>query len=163
MSTVNAFVTQNASSVAVDKDVAARFCGSVKKEIHFSFEKGAESDGSIWRVGRISPMAKIKRISLACDAIAGLTDLDIGLYKPLEVGGAVISKDCFKDGLDPHAGMALTEEYLVAVADVGKEAYLIGSIAAADADRYGAFDIALTGNTAGTNTGTISGVIEYVE
>ena len=36
MSTVNAFVTQNASSVAVDKDVAARFCGSVKKEIQMS-------------------------------------------------------------------------------------------------------------------------------
>lgn len=159
------FVTQNASSVAVDKDVSARFCGATKKVVLFSYEKtAADTDASVQRVARISPFAKILSIKLGCDAIAGLTDVDIGLYKPLEVGGAVINKDCFKDGLDPHAGLStLTEEYAPALADVGKEAYLIGSIAAADVDKYGAFDVALTFNTGGTATGTIAGTIEYIE
>lgn len=164
MATVNEFVTQNASSKVVTSDISARFCGAPVKKVFFSFEKAAETDGSIWRVARISPFAKVLQISLACDAIAGLTDLDIGVYKPLEVGGAVIDADCFKDGLDPHAGLAtLTSEYAQTLADVGKEAYLIAGITAANAKKYGALDIALTGNTAGTNTGTIAGVIEYVE
>jgi hypothetical protein len=158
------FVEQNASSKDVDKDVAARSGGAVVKRILFSFEKGAHTDTSVWRVGKISPHAKIVSIKLACDALTGLTDLDIGLYKPLSVGGAAIDKACFKDGLDPHAGLStLTEEYLVAIADVGKEAWQIAAIDAADVDKYGEFDVALTGNTAGTAEGTISGIIEYVD
>lgn len=158
------FVTQNASSKSVDTDVAARSGGAVVKRILFSFEKAADTDTSVWRVGKISPHAKVVSIKLANDALTGFTDLDIGLYKPESVGGAAVAKDCFKDGLDISAGIAtLTEEYLVALADVGKEAYQIASVAAADVDKYGAFDIALTGNTAGTATGTISGIIEYVD
>lgn len=165
MAAYNDFVTQNASSKAVDADVAARFCGAPRKTMLFSFEKAAgDIDASIWRVARISPFAKILSIKLSSDALTGLTDLDIGVYKPLELDGSEIDKDCFKDGLDPNAGLStLTEEYAPAIADVGKEAYLIAGITAANAKKYGAFDIALTGNTAGTAAGTISGVIEYVE
>ena len=158
------FVEQNASGKDVDKDVAARSGGAVVKRILFSFEKAADTDTSVWRVGKISPHAKVISIKLANDALTGFTDLDIGLYKPLSVGGTVINKDCFKDGLDINAGLStLTEEYLVALADVGKEAWQIAAIAAAEVDKYGEFDIALTGNTAGTATGTISGIIEYVD
>lgn len=164
MTVFTGFVEQNASAVDVDKDVAARNGGAVCKKILFSFEKAADTDTSVWRVGRISPFAKVTRILLGCDALTGFTDLDIGLYKPVEVGGDVIDKDCFKDGLNIASGLStLTEEYAVALADVGKEAYLMGSITAANAKKYGALDIALTGNTAGTATGTISGIIEYVE
>lgn len=164
MATVNAFVTQNASSKAADADVAARSNGSVVKKVFFSFEKGAETDTSVWRVARISPQAKIVGIKFACDAIASLTDLDIGFYKTLDVGGDVIDADCLKDGLDPHAGIStLTEQYAPDPADVGKEAYLIAGLTAAQSVAYGAFDVALTGNTAGTDTGTIAGILECVE
>jgi hypothetical protein len=75
-----------------------------------------------------------------------------------------IDKDCIKDGLDPHAGQtALVEMYVPDLANIGKEAYLIAGVTAADAKKYGAFDVALTGNIAGTATGTIAGVLEYVE
>lgn len=165
MSVFNAFVEQNASGKDVDKDVAARSGGAVVKRILFSFEKvAADTDTSVWRVGKISPHAKIVSIKLSNDALTGFTDLDIGLYKPLSVGGTVISKDCFKDGLNINAGLStLTEEYAPAIADVGKEAWQIAAIDAADVDKYGEFDIALTGNTAGTAAGTISGIIEYVD
>lgn len=44
-----------------------------------------------------------------------------------------MNKDCFKDGLNISAGIStLTEEYLVALANVGKEAWRIALIAAAD-------------------------------
>lgn len=165
MAAKNDFVTQNASSKDVDVDVAARFCGAPVKKVAFSFEKAAgDIDGSIWRVARVSPFAKILSIKLACDAITSLTDLDIGFYKPLEVGGTEIDKDCLKDGLDPHTGQtAIVEMYVPDLANIGKEAYLIAGVTAANARKYGAFDVALTGNTAGTGAGTIAGVLEYVE
>lgn len=68
------------------KTSPARSGGAVKKEIHFSFEKAADTNTSVWRIGKIKPGAIIKRILLACDALTGFTDLDIGLYKPLSVG-----------------------------------------------------------------------------
>jgi len=165
MAAYNDYVTQLASSEKADVDVAARSSGAPVKKLFFSFEKAAaDIDGSVWRIGQISPRAKIVGIKIACDAITSLTDLDIGFYKPKTVGGAAIDKDCLKDGLDPHAAIAtLTEEYAPDPANVGKEAYLIAGLTAAEANGYGTFDVALTGNTAGTDTGTIAGILEYVE
>lgn len=165
MAAYNDFVTQNASSKAADADVAARNNGAVTKKVFFSFEKAAaDINASVWRIARISPFAKIVGIKICCDAISSLTDLDIGFYKPLEIDGNVINKDCLTDGLDPHAAIAtLTEEYAPNPSAVGKEAYLIAGVTAANARKYGAFDVALTGNTAGTDTGTIAGILEYVE
>ena len=165
MAAYNDFITQNASSKAGDEDVAARFCGAPVKKVLFSFEKAAgDIDASIWRVARISPYAKIVSVKLACDALTGFTDLDIGVYKPESVGGDAIDKDCLKNGLDPNAGIStLTEEYAADIEEIGSELYLVAGVTAANAKKYGAFDVAITGNTAGTATGTIAGVIEYVE
>jgi len=165
MAAYNDFVTQNASSKKVNVDIAARSNGATTKKVLFSFEKAAaDIDGSIWRIARVSPYAKIVSIKIACDALTGLTDLDIGFYKPLSSDGNVIDKDCLKDGLDPNAGIStLTEEYAPDPGNVGKAAYAIAGVTAAAAVKYGAFDVALTGNTAGTATGTIAGILEYIE
>lgn len=164
MVTVNKYVTQNASSKAVDVDKSARSVGAKVKKLPFSFEKGAETNGSIWRVGRISPFAILIGVKIANDTISSLTELDIGFYKPLTVGGAVISIDCIKDGLNPGGGQAtLTEQYAPAVDDVGKEAYLIAGLTEAEAREYGTLDVVLTGVVAGTDTGSIAGVIEYLD
>lgn len=165
MAAKNGFVTQNASAVTADQDVSARSVGAPVKKAAFSFEKAAgDINGSIFRVARISPFAKILSMKLACDNITSLTDLDIGFYKPLEVGGTEIDKDCLKDGLDPHTGQtALVEMFVPDLADIGKEAYLLAGVTAVNAKKYGAFDVCLTGNTAGADTGTIAGVLEYVE
>lgn len=165
MAAYNDFVTQNASSVTADEDVSARSVGAPVKKVAFSFEKAAaDINGSIWRIARISPFAKILSIKVACDNITSLTDLDIGFYKPLEVGGTEVDKDCLKDGLDPHTGQtALVEMFVPDLANIGKEAYLLAGVTAANAKKYGAFDVALTGNTAGADTGTIAGVLEYIE
>ena len=167
MAAYNEFVTQNASDKVVDVDVAARFCGAPVKKVAFSFEKAAgDINASVWRIARISPFAKILSLKLAMDNITSLTDLDAGFYKPLEVGGTAIDKDCLLDGWDGHTGQtALEEKYVSAtmLADIGKEAYLLAGVTAANAKKYGAFDVALTGNTAGADTGTIAGVLEYIE
>jgi len=161
----NDFVTQNASSKKADVDVAARFGGAVTKKVAFSFEKAAaDINASIWRIARVSPFAKIVSLKLATDNITSLTDLDAGFYKTAEVGGTEVDKDCLLDGWDPHTGQtALAEKFVPDLADIGQEAYLLAGVAATDVQKYGAFDVALTGNTAGTSTGTIAGILEYIE
>lgn len=165
MAAYNDFVTQNASAKKANVDVSARINGAPVKKVLFSFEKTAgDINGSIFRVARISPFAKIVSVKLACDALTGFTDIDIGFYKPIQVGGTEIDKDCLKDGLNPSTGQAaLVDMDAISIANLGKEAYLIAGITAANAKKYGAFDVAITGNTAGTDVGTIAGVIEYVE
>lgn len=164
MAAYNDFVTQNVSSKKASVDVSGRGVGAPVKKVLFSFEKAAaDVNGSIWRIARISPFAKIVSFKIGCDNITSLTDLDVGFYKPAEVGGTEIDKDCIKDGLNPSAGTVLSEFYAPDVAYIGREAYLIAGITAANAKKYGAFDVALTGNTAGADVGTIAGILEYIE
>jgi hypothetical protein len=160
----NDFVTQNASAVKASVDVSARSVGAPVKKAFFSFEKAAgDIANSVFRIARISPFAKIISLKVMCDAITGLTEVDAGFYKPLDVGGTEIDKDCLKDNINLAAGTALIDLYVATAADIGKEAYLLAGITEANASKYGAFDVALTANSAGTDVGTIAGILEYVE
>lgn len=165
MAVINDYVTHNASSVAVNADTAARFSGGRVRAIPFSFEvAAADSDGSVYRIGQISPLCIMKSIKLLSDAIAAANDYDIGVYKPLAIGGAVIKKDCFLDGADINAGKAtFTEMFVPAIDAVGKSAFIVAGLSAADIGKYGVFDLAITANTVGTAAGTISGIIEVID
>lgn len=163
MAVVDAFVTQNASSVAADVDIAARSNGEKVKTLFASFEvAAADSDGSIYRIGRISPMAIIKSIKILNDAITGATDYDIGVYKRLEVGGAVVSKDCLLNGRDINAGQAtFAEVFAPDPANVGKALYQLASVT--DYNEAGSYDLAVTANTVGSAAGTVALIVEYVD
>jgi len=164
MAAYNDFVTQNASDKKANVDAPARCNGTGVKKLLFSFEKSAtDIHDSIFRVGRISPYAIIMSVKLSNDAISGMSDLDVGFYKPASLDGSAIDADCLLDGYDISGGKALTELYAPAIADVGKEAYLIAGVTAANAKKYGSFDIALTANASSIAEGTISGIVEYVE
>lgn len=113
-----------------------------------------DNDTSVLRMFKAvdSSLAPIHGI-LKTTAISGATDVDMGVYKTN--GGAVISKDCLLNGQTLASASKILDALAdVAVADFGKPLYLLaGQTAAAHDD---AMDIALTGNTFGTNTGTIS-------
>jgi hypothetical protein len=164
MTVENKVVDHNAGAKdAADLEAAVLFNGGKLRCIPFSFEvAAADSDGSVYRFARISPMAIVKSIMMISDAIAGMTDLEIGFYKPLELGGTVIDQDCLKGSVDLNAGLAaLTEEYVPTIADVGKRAYELAGLTAYE--EYGAFDVAVTLNTAGSAAGTISGFLTIIE
>ncbi len=165
MAVINAFVTNNISAKAADADIAARNGGAIVRKVLFNFETAATDEAaSVYRVARIPATAIVTSVLLSNDAISGLTDLDIGVYKPLEVGGAAIDADCLKDGLDAHAGIAtLTAEYAPTLADVGKNILAVAGVTAGTEQKYGSVDVALTSNAALVEAGTVSGVIEYVE
>lgn len=163
MAVENKYVTHNATSEAVSEGPAALFSGAVVRRIPFSFEvAAADSDGSIYRIAALSPMAIVTGIKLISDAIANATDYDIGVYKPLSLDGSVIDKDCFLDGADINAGKAVLTEMLVpAPENFGKRIYEIAGLT--DYQKYGTVDLAITANTVGTAAGTLAGYVEVVD
>jgi len=165
MAVEDKIVTGNAESKAVDTGIAVRFTGGTLKVVPFSFEVAAGDDAaSVHRFARISPRAIVVGLELLSDATAGATDIDFGVYKPLEVGGAAVDKDCLVDGADISAGKAAFTEMLVpTIADFGKPIYEVAGIAEADAVEYGSFDVAMTAVSDVTAAGTISGRLFFVD
>lgn len=119
----------------------------------------SDNDTSILRMFKAvdSTLVPIHGV-LKTTAISGATDVDLGVYKTN--GGAVIDKDCLMDGQTLASASKILDALSgIAVADFGKPLYLLAGQTAASHDD--AVDIALTGNTFGTNTGDIALVLIF--
>jgi hypothetical protein len=162
MGVENLYVTHNASSEAVNVTKGVLFTGGIVKAIPFSFEvAAADSDGSVYRIGQIPVNARILNVQYFNDAIAGATDYEIGVYRPLEVGGAVAELDIVLGSTDINAGSAVLVNVPTLVANMGKKLWQV--VGASAQPTYQVYDLAITGNTVGTAAGTIGGIVWYVE
>lgn len=119
-------------------------------------KEAADNDGSVLRLGQVPANAiPVPALSvIGNDALTGATDVDVGVYK--QKGGAVVDKDCLADGLNIAAGNAAGSEArafsAVGLDEYGQDLRTL----AGDSDATEFYDVALTGNTFGTATGTIS-------
>lgn len=168
MAVINAYVTTNAGGVAADVDIAARFSGGIVKCIPFSFEVAAADDNaSIYRIGRVSPYAIPLSLQLYSDAIAGPSDAQFGVYKPLDLGGDVVDVDNLAVSVDITAGKATITEMLIptglAQDEVGKSIGAIAGISDANMKKYGSLDLAITTPTGVTAAGTIAGFFWFID
>lgn len=167
MAVENKIVTTNAGAVAADVDIAARFSGSIVRAIPFSFEvAAADDDGSIYRFARISAQAIVVGVYMNNDAITAGTDYDLGIYKTLDLGGAVIDKDCLIDGMSMATDRTAGAWVVPTVADGANMGKRVGILAGKTADNIntlGGVDVAFTGNTVGTAAGTIAGVLFVID
>lgn len=165
MAVVNAFVTNNVESQAADKCIAARLGGGIKRTVAFNFEVAAADDNaSVYRIAKLPGTAIITSIRWASDAIAGLTDPSIGVFKPLEVGGDAIDDDCLMASADLNAGVAtLTEKFAPAIANIGKDLLALAGVADADRHKYASVDVGIITDAGVTAAGTIAGFIDYIE
>ena len=135
-----------------------------------TFETAAADDnGSIYRLFKnvTSTLVPVS-MRVSCDAITGMNDVDFGLYDSLESGGAVVDKDCLGDGLDISAGYSriLGLDALVSVdlAEVRKSLWeLVDAVALTLNTKKGAYDIAMTANTAGSGVGTVSVIAIFTQ
>lgn len=120
----------------------------------------ADDDGSVYRVARIPANAVLKEVTIACDAITGGTDYDLGFYDVPETNsGAVIDKDALMDGQTlASASRVIDGLQTVAIENLHKKVWELASISEATT-KY--VDIALTGNTVGTAAGTITVTVVY--
>lgn len=126
-----------------------------------TYEKtAADNDTSVLRMFKSVP-GNLVPISgqLVSDAITGCTDVDLGIYKTN--GGAVLDADALIDGRTLASAVALGANTAgftgLDVSKVGKKIYELAGHTAQQA--LGGYDIALTLNTGGTATGTISLVL----
>ena len=135
-----------------------------------TFSKGTESDGTKYRIFKqLDPNLIPLQIWLASDAISGLTSVDCGLYVS-GIGGAAKSDNCFASAVDIHAGAATffgstPFNMLGAISHYNLYKRLFeyaGDVLDQPQPlRQGGYDLVLTCDTAGTNTGKISVLAQF--
>lgn len=135
-----------------------------------TYEKTAlDNNTSVLRLGRVPanaiPLPHLSKLNN--DALTGATDVDLGLYAPLEAGGtggAVADKDCLADGLDIAAGNALASPIAafpaVTIEQFGLDLRALAGDVIGDGNEF--YDVAITGNTFGTAAGTIAWSLAFL-
>lgn len=116
----------------------------------------ADDDTSVYRVVRLPADVRILSIRIRHAAITAGTDYDIGAYRTLADGGAVVDKDSLADGLDLSSARGVATEVLLSnLASVSSEQRLWDMQSGITADPHTEYDIALTANTVGSAAGTV--------
>jgi len=123
----------------------------------------ADDINTIYRLCRLPANAVMLSIEINNDAIAGLTDVDVGLYDTLEQGGAVKDADVFMDGTDINGGSALGSEVSglsnIAIDAIGDQVY---QHAGDDKPTpNGEYDLCMTSNAEITGAGTIAVRVKF--
>jgi hypothetical protein len=127
------------------------------------------NDADVLVLGKLKSDDVLKKIEIVNDAITGGTDYDLGLYLIDTNGdlGTVVDADVFADGLNLSTASTrvapLDGLTTVDIANVGKEVWELVNAAVADTydeDPKLEYFLALTANTIGTATGTVSAFVE---
>lgn len=97
-------------------------------------------------------------LRVACDALTGMTDVDFGLYDPLEAGGAVADIDILADGINMSAGysriLALDALVSVDLADAKKRLWELLGLTLNT--KKAGYDICMTAKAEPTGAGTVT-------
>lgn len=143
--------------------------GVAKHALYATWAKGTESDGTIYRIfkglsGNIVPL----QIGIYTSGIAGFTSaklglLNVGLQKGVVTAG---SDACFMAAGQSLAAATVTWgtpiNGLTALSALLIQQTLFAYAGNTILNRQGAYDLALTGVTAGTATGNLAVYMEYV-
>lgn len=137
-----------------------------------TYEKtAADNDTSVLRLGTVPSNAipLYHASKLNNDALTGATDIDIGLYEVSDGtnDGAVVDKDLLSDGLNIAAGNALASPIAAfqthpTIEEFAKNLLTLTNDVNTTTRVDEAFDIAITGNTFGTATGTITWDLSFL-
>jgi len=145
---------------------AVRQFGAHEYMAKFTFEVAAADDNdSIYRVfEKVPPNIIPTAFLILSDGLTSSSDWNIGVAKPIDRGGAVISENCLADALDlSTAGTLIAPKNglnQVAIEDVGlKRLWEIAGLTLAATIRP--MDIILKGVAVGSAAGTIAGMLRY--
>lgn len=120
----------------------------------------ADDDGSVYRVVKDIPSSfRPVRCVVQCTAITGGTDYELGLYD--RNLGAVVSKGLFMTNQTlATASRSLDGLANVTVADLGARKSIADLLSLTPSTAKPAYDLALTGDTAGTAAGDVRVIME---
>lgn len=123
----------------------------------------ADDDGSKYRLFKGVPSTYIPtEITIACDAITGGTDFELGLYKTNL--GAVISKGVLMTGQTLASALTRATGHQLGLAAVNIDSAnkTLGALSG-QTDIDPVYDIVLTGDTVGTAAGTVTVIATFVQ
>lgn len=124
--------------------------------VTFEVDSG-DDDGSVYRLFRINSQNSFLFFHYFNDAITGGTDYDIGLYETVDNGGAVVDADLFLDGASvASASTANQIKDALGTVDRANYAKSIAEMLGLTRDPNKEYDVAITANTVGSATGTIT-------
>ena len=116
-----------------------------------------DDDTSVFRFVRVPSNARISTVEIACDAITGGTDYDVGVYDTAAAGGAVVSVNLFGDAIDLSSALAFTDvTYETTPTNKSKVDQELWQLLGLTSDPAKFYDICATGVTVGSGAGTIS-------
>jgi hypothetical protein len=130
----------------------------------------ADAAGDVKRLFTVGAHEIPVSLRIMCDAIAGATDIDIGLYRP--GGGVVVDKDALADGLNIAAGVAyasaanglaalgVEEQGVKTFAEIAADVVTTDVIGHIPQDSY---DVALTEVSEVSAAGTITVILTTIE
>jgi len=150
----------------------AREASGVNPKIRtITFETAAaDAAGDVKRLFTVGAHEIPVDCKIICDAIAGATDIDIGLYRP--GGGVVVDKDALADGLNISGGLAyasagnglaalgVEEQGIRTFAEIAADVVSTDVIGHIPQDSY---DIALTEVSEVSAAGTITVILTTIE
>lgn len=154
------------SLIVAGKKTGPSFTGAGERELTMiaTFEvAAADDDGSIYRVFKDVPSSLIPtEISIACDAITGGTDYELGLYRTNL--GAVINKGVFMTGqtLATALTRATGHQLGLAAVDIANVKSTLAQLSG-QTNPDTAYDIAVTADTVGTAAGTVTVIAKFVQ
>lgn len=157
MSVIDAYINDDVA--AGKKAVALLSQGAQLIVMVESFEVAAADDNnSVYRVFKnVNPFYVPLKLDIMSDAITGMSDVNVGLYKNLEQGGAVIDDNVFGDAIDLSSAVlrSAPKDGLVSVniADAEKTIWELAGDTLNNHDL--GYDICLTAIAAASTAGTI--------
>lgn len=167
MAVINDYIDSNLAVAVAKKAPGFALAAAEGFDFICTFEvAAADDDASIYRLVKgIDPNLIPMSLRLACDAITGMTDVDLGFYDSKEEGGLEIDKDILADGINPSSGysriLALDALVTVDLANAQKRIYeLCGHTLTTKRVSY---DLCLTANTVGSGAGTITVFGHFVQ
>jgi hypothetical protein len=140
--------------------------GRLMQKVETIETPAASSANQQLRFFRVNAQDRITRISVQCDATAGLTESDLGIYDIN--GGAVVDIDCYIDGLDWHTaglddGTTAPLNYAFEIRDISAAKQLVWEDAGVSVDPGNKqYDLVLTNVSDVDAIITMTVAIEYV-
>jgi hypothetical protein len=125
----------------------------------------ADTVAQQYRFFRMNAQDRITNIAIQCDAVAGLTSVEVGLYLPN--GGVVVSIACYVAAVDWHTGLdaggTAALNYAFSVRDFANAKYRVWQDAGVSADPGNVqYDFVLTNGGNVSEAETLTVAVDYV-
>lgn len=135
------------------------FGGKLRQIVEKVSVTDTDDDGSIYIFAPVRTSDRIAKIEVMNTVVTGGTDYDIGLYT---TAGVAVVKDCYANGISMATGRSAPVEVSYGDRGIGQVKNQVWQDAGLTSDPQLTYYLALTGNTVGTASGTISTLVTFV-